>query len=483
MKLTLSGITAFLFEMNAAIDTGRYADLSVEEVEDHIEDGDLLDFLRTRLGDDVDLSMIDDERATALTAWLFDILGGYKGRESRKWGVRNSGLCLLVAWAAELLQQKAWEQPPPPPVPKAAVTTPVVSTIRTEAPPMPLNLDRKKVQEPFMGRPHVYILGAGASYAAFPDGDKNGRKLPLMHNIVDIVGLRPVLQGAGIDYKDDNFETLYSSLVAGGQHKALVEAMERRIASYFGGMELPDEPTLYDHLILSVRPKDIIATFNWDPFLVQAWRRNCGESAVGPKMLFLHGNTAIGYCMEHKPVRVGNRGYPCPQCGKAFQDSRLLYPVAQKNYSADPFISKSWEMLRVAMKSAYVLTIFGYGAPASDVEAVSLMKEAWGDQQERQFEEVEIIDIQPSEELREKWDPFILTHHYRTCISFYDSLTANHPRRTCDAMWRQLMDAEFIDVNPLPRTVDWDELRRWYEPLFEDERQTAQKPSQSGASR
>ena len=475
MKLTLSGLTGFLFEINAAIDTGKHADVSVDEVEDHIEQGDLLEFLRNRLADDVDLSMIDAEREAALTAWLFDIFGGNKGRESRKWGVRNSGLCLLVAWTAELVQQKAWEQPPTPPVPKRAALKASAPAIIRRTPSVPLNLDRKKVQEPFMGRPHVYILGAGASYAAFPDGDRNGRKLPLMHNIVDVVGLRPVLQSAGIDYKDENFETLYSSIVAGGQQQVLVRALERRIADYFRAMELPDEPTLYDHLILSTRPKDIIATFNWDPFIVQAWRRNCGESAVGPKLLFLHGNTAIGYCIEHKPMCVGNRCYPCPKCGKAFQDSRLLYPVAQKNYSNDPFISKSWEMLRVAMQDAFILTIFGYGAPASDVEAVSLMKQAWGDQDERELEEVEIIDIKPDEELRQKWDQFILTHHYRTCSSFYDSLTANHPRRTCDAMWRQLMDVEFIDANPLPRSDGWDDLRKWYEPLFEDERQTAQK--------
>jgi hypothetical protein len=40
-----------------------------------------------------------------------------------------------------------------------------------------------------MGRPHVYILGAGASYAAFPRGEKTGRKLPLMNNLVEILQL------------------------------------------------------------------------------------------------------------------------------------------------------------------------------------------------------------------------------------------------------------------------------------------------------
>jgi len=326
-----------------------------------------------------------------------------------------------------------------------------------------------------MNRFHVFILGAGASLAAFPNGDKRGRRLPLMYNIADVVGLRPILEAAGIRYEAQNFEALYSTLVAYGQYSQAVNTLEQEIAEYFSAMEMPDHPTLYDHLLLSLRPKDVIATFNWDPFLLQAWRRNYDSTRKGPLLLFLHGNTAIGYCMGHKPVSVGNRGSVCRRCGKPFQDCRLLYPVAQKDYNTDPFISKSWDLLRKALKGAYILTIFGYSAPTSDVEAIRLMKEAWGDPAARELEEVEIIDIKPEAELQQKWDPFILSHHYRTCASFYDSFTANHPRRTCDAMWRMLMDVQFVDRNPLPREAGWAELREWYEPLFEDERQAAEK--------
>ena len=34
--------------------------------------------------------------------------------------------------------------------------------------------------------PHVVMLGAGASVAAFPNGDKNGRKVPLMKDLVGV---------------------------------------------------------------------------------------------------------------------------------------------------------------------------------------------------------------------------------------------------------------------------------------------------------
>ncbi len=51
----------------------------------------------------------------------------------------------------------------------------------------------------FMERPHVVLLGAGASYAALPNGDKNGNRLPLMVNFVEILELNDLLQQYGIN--------------------------------------------------------------------------------------------------------------------------------------------------------------------------------------------------------------------------------------------------------------------------------------------
>ena len=48
------------------------------------------------------------------------------------------------------------------------------------------------IRNPEMHRPHVVFLGAGASVAACPQGDKNGRHLPTMENFVDIIGLAPL---------------------------------------------------------------------------------------------------------------------------------------------------------------------------------------------------------------------------------------------------------------------------------------------------
>ena len=63
-----------------------------------------------------------------------------------------------------------------------------------------------------MGKPHVVILGAGASRQAFPDGDNNGKRLPLMRDFVETLELDAVLTKYKIEYEGKNFEEVYSDL-------------------------------------------------------------------------------------------------------------------------------------------------------------------------------------------------------------------------------------------------------------------------------
>ena len=46
-------------------------------------------------------------------------------------------------------------------------------------------------------RPHVVIVGAGASAAAFPDGDRNGKRLPTMLDFASTLGLDAILKETG----------------------------------------------------------------------------------------------------------------------------------------------------------------------------------------------------------------------------------------------------------------------------------------------
>lgn len=178
--------------------------------------------------------------------------------------------------------------------------------------------------------PHVVIVGAGASRAACPDGDANGRRLPLMADLVDLVGLKPLLAKYGIESEETDFEAVFDGAVQSG-YTELTGELERRVHHYFSQLVLPETATAYDYLLLSLRPKDLIATFNWDPLLAQAFRRHEGKIAL-PQLAFLHGNVAYGYCAEHR--RCGWIDDHCTSCGKDF--------ITRQHYIAADSIMKSY---------------------------------------------------------------------------------------------------------------------------------------------
>ena len=120
--------------------------------------------------------------------------------------------------------------------------------------------------------PHIVIVGAGGSRAACPGGDKNGRRLPLMADLIDTIGLRRVLAAAGIADDVNDFEAAYNDLATSGTAPQVLHDLESTVRAYFESLIIPDTATIYDYLLLSLRPKDLIATFNWDPLLAQAFR-------------------------------------------------------------------------------------------------------------------------------------------------------------------------------------------------------------------
>lgn len=308
----------------------------------------------------------------------------------------------------------------------------------------------------------MVILGAGASRAALPGGDANGRLLPLMNDLANVPGVAELLINIP---PADNFEELYSNLARDSANDELRAALESAIYSYFSALKLPDHATIYDHLVASLRPKDVIATFNWDPFLIQAVRRNTALSPNHyPQLVFLHGNVLAGFCAND--TTVGTVGTRCSACGNPYEPSRLLYPVAKKDYTSDPMISAAWSFLGESLKRAFMVTIFGYSAPASDASAVALLKTAWGTPEERQSEQFEIIDIRPPDDLHDSWNDFIHSHHYQIHATFYDSVLANHPRRTGEAYWNQFVEARFTTPNPLPRTASIQQFADWLEPMI-----------------
>jgi hypothetical protein len=97
--------THLAFYLNAALDSRKYNDLDVKEAQDHIEDGTIFQFLKARLGNDIQLGFFDAEtQGEFVTEWT-DMLRATFGE--RRFGVANNGLCLLIALLLQGIQQRS----------------------------------------------------------------------------------------------------------------------------------------------------------------------------------------------------------------------------------------------------------------------------------------------------------------------------------------------------------------------------------------
>ena len=273
-----------------------------------------------------------------------------------------------------------------------------------------------------------------------------------MCNLITELKLDSLLEKHGVSKEQNNFEKFYSSICE--TKPKLASEIEVKIYSYFSSLKIPDELTLYDYLILFLREKDCIASFNWDPILNQALKRNLlflyNYGLQPPNIIYLHGNTAIGHCPNK--CTMGHIENRCSKCNTKYVKSQLLYPVSKKNYSINSFVENQWKRVINKLKRAYLLTVFGYSAPSSDQEAMKLFKEGWGDWQKRQFEEIEFINTDNQDIYIESWKDFIHTYHYQYKSDFFDSILAKYPRRSCECLFKQLMECRFLQKNMIPKS-------------------------------
>ena len=98
-KLCLLG-----FYLNGALGSGKYDDISIDEVKSAIEDGSIFQFLEKRLGDDLDPSILDSsERSELMEEWASNV----KNLDEREdCAVVRNGLCLLVAYLLQGIQAR-----------------------------------------------------------------------------------------------------------------------------------------------------------------------------------------------------------------------------------------------------------------------------------------------------------------------------------------------------------------------------------------
>ncbi len=276
----------------------------------------------------------------------------------------------------------------------------------------------------FSSIPHVVILGAGASKAAFSNGDKNGKSIPLQDDLPKIIGedwselVKKVCPGIV------GFENQFSIIRKKSIFSDELLKVEKTIEEYFENLEIPDYPTIYDYLVLGLRGKDVIASFNWDPFLILAHRRN-REIADLPDIRFLHGCVAYATCHNHDVLGIPSE--ICPVCDEALIRSQLIFPEEDKDYTKDKLIHRDWQKVSNRLEKAFHLTIFGYSGPATDFNAKKLILDGWKKTPLYDFSHVEIIDISDEDNLRVYWEDFFPFYHDMITNDFWDSTIALYP--------------------------------------------------------
>ena len=291
-------------------------------------------------------------------------------------------------------------------------------------------------------------------------------KLPLMKNLAEITGLAPILEAHKIATPISDFETFYDDLATQNENPRLLLEVESTVRAYFSNLKISDDATLYDYLLLSLREKDLIATFNWDPFLAQAYRRNLQIRKL-PQIAFLHGNVEVGACSEHN-----TKGFifqACSRCAKPLTPTRLLYPVKQKDYSSDAFIKNEWATVGLFLKHAYMVTIFGYSAPTTDIEARTLMLDKWLANASIELAQISIVDVRGRADLEAAWRDFFVRQNYGICDDVLDTFQFCHPRRSCDALAMANLQQQPWSENRFPRFKELWRLHQWIQPLLDEE--------------
>ena len=109
-RVKLTAITLLILELNSLIDSKQLDDVTVDEAYMWIRNGTIIQSLAERAkghahfdhynadGPYRDFPEFYHER-------MMQMYNAYSGDHGRKWGVENLGLCLLLAWTNELIQQ------------------------------------------------------------------------------------------------------------------------------------------------------------------------------------------------------------------------------------------------------------------------------------------------------------------------------------------------------------------------------------------
>ena len=94
--------TFVAFQLNGALGSGRYNDITIEKIKEELISGHLFKYLEIKLGDDLDLSLLNsNERKVLLKEWR-EIM---EANIDPILCVEKNGLSLLIAYILDCIQR------------------------------------------------------------------------------------------------------------------------------------------------------------------------------------------------------------------------------------------------------------------------------------------------------------------------------------------------------------------------------------------
>lgn len=279
-----------------------------------------------------------------------------------------------------------------------------------------------------MGFKHLVILGAGSTIATIPNGDKNGEESYTLANLLKDKTFTSFLEKVQGNFSANDVEDLCKQLYK--EDRPLYYEFESLVRKKYARLELPEEFTILDRLVLSLTPNDAIVSFNWDDLVIQAYQRMSEyvPEEMLPILAFPHGNAQAVYNNKHY---TSKRIVTSP----GWFDSPLNMPVDEIDYKSDVFINSQWHILDFFMRNAQMITFFGYRGPDSDEQDLKHLDELFA--KNEICDKIEIIDKdqESAVEVAKRLERFKMQPNWLyPCADFWHSTIAKYPRRTLSVL-------------------------------------------------
>lgn len=121
------------------------------------------------------------------------------------------------------------------------------------------------------------------------------------------------------------------------------------------------------------------------------------------------------------------------------------------------------------MSNAAGITVYGYSAPVTDVEAVELMKSAYSVSQTKDIAPFTIINLSENEqEQRKKWFDFYTDRMIMYCNKLEESILWKYPRVSLETIFDSILQqSPRKDGKPFKKFSSLEELQGFVQTISE----------------